>query len=191
MRVDDLKGKGTNTRQKELDQKKKLFSIISLTFVISIVLLILWILIFKNTSRIRTFKNEYLSFEYDSSWTVSRNNKEVVSLTHSTKSFVDIKISKLATNYLNSDISSIVDEVKYDIEKQDSNYKLLKEEKKDISKNKYNSYKMLYENGDSQSLVIVLRNKEYLYVINYTSNNEYFDILLDSFQTVLGSIELK
>lgn len=191
MRVDDLKERGKNTRQKELDKRKRLLVMITSTFIIAIIVLIGWIVIFKNTDRINTFEDNNMKFEYDSSWNISRNSNETISLMHKTNSFVDLKVSKITSNNYNSSISSISDEVKYDIEKQDSKYKLLKEEEKKIGKKGYDSYKMLYENEDSQTLLIVLRNQERLYIVNYTAKNEYFDILLDSFQTIIGSLELK
>ena len=191
MRVDDLKNKGKNTRQKELDKRKKMLVMVISTFLIATIVLIGWIVIFKSTDKINIYEDNNMKFEYDSSWSISRNSNDTISLTHKTNSFVDLKVSKITSNNYNSGISSISDEIKYDIEKQDSKYKLLKEEEKKIGKKGYDSYKMLYENEDSQSLVIVLRNQERLYVINYTAKNEYFDILLDSFQTILGSLELK
>jgi len=68
---------------------------------------------------------------------------------------------------------------------------LKKKEKKEISNKKYEAYKILYENGDSQSLIVIFKNSNYLCVINYTANNEYFDILLDSFQFILEEFNLK
>ena len=191
MRVDDLKKKAKKDRQKELDKKKSLLMTIFFIFLIAIAILIVWIIIFKNTSRTNTYENTYLKVKYDSSWTLSRNVTDSISLIHKTNSYVDIKINKLQSNSLNSDISSIADEVKYDIKKQNSNYKLLKEDTKVISKNRYDAYRILYENGDSQSLVIALRKDDYLFLVNYTAKDEYFDILLDSFEAILTNLELK
>ena len=191
MRVDDLKKKAKKDRQKELDKKKSLLMTIFFIFLIAIAILIVWIIIFKNTSRTKTYENTYLKVKYDSSWTLSRNVTDSISLIHKTNSYVDIKINKLQSNSLNSDISSIADEVKYDIKKQNSNYKLLKEDTKVISKNRYDAYRILYENGDSQSLVIALRKDDYLFLVNYTAKDEYFDILLDSFEAILTNLELK
>lgn len=191
MRVDDLKKKAKKDRQKELDKKKSLLMTIFFIFIIAIAILIVWIIIFKNTSRTNTYENTYLKVKYDSSWTLSRNVTDSISLIHKTNSYVDIKINKLQGNSLNSDISSIADEVKYDIKKQNSNYKLLKEDTKVISKNRYDAYRILYENGDSQSLVIALRKDDYLFLVNYTAKDEYFDILLDSFEAILTNLELK
>ena len=191
MKVDKLQEKVKSSRQSELDKKKRLLIVISITFIVAIAVLLVWIFLFKNTSRLREFENDYITFNFDASWTVSRNREDIISLTHETKSFVDIKFSKIVSEHLNDSIASFADEIKYDIEKQNSNYKLLKEEEKEISKNKYKTYKLLYESEDSQTMVTILRNEDYLFVVTYTANNKYFDILLDSFQTILGSIELK
>lgn len=191
MRVDDLEERGKETRQQDLNKKKKFLVTLSIIFVVSIIVVVLWIFIFKKNIYIRTFSDETISFKYDTTWKITRETDNIISLTHPTNSIIDIKISALPTNYINNDINVVVDEVKFDIEKQNVGYKLLKEEKNIISDNKYEAYKILYENGDSQSLIVVMKNNNYLFVINYISKNEFFDILLDSFQTVLGSLEFK
>lgn len=186
------KRKNSNKKRQEiLNQKNKLLKSITLIFVIAIIVILCWILLFKNKSYVKNFENDYMSFNYDTTWKINKQNASGVSLVHKINSFIDIKITNLSSNLINSDTQTISDEVRYDIEKQNSNYKLLKEEKKMVSENNYEAYKLLYENGESQSLVVILKNNNYLYVINYTSNNEYFDILLDSFQFILGSLELK
>ena len=191
MKVDDLKKHAKKDRQKELDKKKKLLVTIFIIFFIAIIVLTVWIILFKNTSRINTYENTFLKVKYDSSWTLSRTDDDSISLVHKTNSYIDLKINKLQSKSLNSDISSIADEVKYDIEKQSSNYKLLKEDVKIVSKNEYDAYRILYENGDNQSLVIVLRKDDYIFIVNYTAKDIYFDILLDSFETILSNLELK
>lgn len=178
-------------RQERLNKKKKLLRGVSLTFLIAILLVILWIIFFKNRSYTREYDNKYFSFKYDTTWKVSKEESSSVSLVHKTDSIVDIKINNLGSNYLNSEIEQIVSEIKFDIEKQNSNYKLLKEEKMSLTNYAYEGYKILYENGDSQSLIVILRNDNYVCIINYISNNVYFDMLLDSFQFILGSIKLK
>ena len=191
MRVDDLEERALETRQQTLDKKKKVLISLSIVFVVSIVIIILWIFLFKKSTYIRTYKDETFSFKYDTTWKITQEKDNIISLTHKTKSIIDIKISALPTNYINNDISIVVDEVKFDIEKQNVGYKLLKEEKSIISENKYEAYKLLYEGEDSQSLIVVIKNDNCLFVINYISKNEFFDILLDSFQLVLGSLKFE
>ena len=132
-----------------------------------------------------------MSFDYDSTWKVSKNETNSISLTHKTDSIIDINISTLNSNYTNSSIEQVVDEVKYDIKNQKSDYKLLKEEKQNITQNNYEGYKMLYENKDNQSLIIALKKGTTLIVINYISKDKYFDIVLDSYQGILSSLTIK
>lgn len=185
------KNKKNKKRQELLTEKNRLLKSITFVFIIAIVVVLCFIIFFKNRSYIKTYENDYIEFKYDDIWELNKEKSDRISFTHKTNSFIDIKISNLSSSFINSNIENISDEVRYDIEKQNSNYKLLKEEKKEISKNKYEAYKLLYEDGDSQSLVIMIKKDNYLCVINYTSNNENFDILLDSFQYILGSLNLK
>jgi len=178
-------------RQEILNEKNRLLKSITFIFGIAIIVIMCWVLLIKNRSYIKTYENDYFNFNYDTTWDIKKQDNNSISFTHQTNSFVDIKVSNLSSNFINSDIQSISEEVRYDIEKQNSNYKLLKEEKKEISNKKYEAYKILYENGDSQSLIVIFKNSNYLCVINYTANNEYFDILLDSFQFILEEFNLK
>ena len=191
MRVDDLMEIHQETRQQMLDKRKKILISLSLVFIVAIILVLLWILLFKRTVYTRTYKDDRFSFKYDSTWKITNSKDNIISLVHPTNSIVDIKVSALPTNYINNDITIAVDEIKYDVEKQNSDYKLLKEQKSIISEKKYEAYKLLYENGKSQSMIVIVKNNSNLFVINYISNNEYFDIVLDSFGLIIGSLELK
>jgi len=179
------------SRQKKLYIKKKILQGLSITFGIAILVLLVWIIFFQKQSYIKTYENQYVSFKYDTTWKISKQDIGSISLTHQTNSIVDIKVSNLTSKYLNSKMEDIVEEVRYDIEKQNVGYKVLKEEKKIVSDNMYEGYKILYENGESQSLIIILREDNHLCVINYISNNEYFDILLDSFHLILSNLKIK
>lgn len=191
MRVDDLQKKVKQSRQIKLDKKKKYLRNLSFIFIISIIVVTAWIFLFKLNSYTKKYENNYLSFEYDSTWKVIKDDKTTVSLTHNTKSFVDIKITNLTSNNINKSIDNIVDEVKYDIEKQNSRFKLINEEPCFLTNYMYEGYKMLYETKESQSLVVSFKTDNNLIVVNYTAYNDYFDILLDSFQLTLGSLHLK
>lgn len=186
-----LKKQPTLKRQEKLDKKKKLLKRLTFIFLTAIVILLLWIVLFKNRIYIKKYENDNFSFNYDSTWTLSKDSNNNIGLTHKTNSLITIKRSNLTSKNLNSSIENIADEIRFDIEKQNTSYKLLKEEVKNISKHKYESYKMLYENDESQSLVVLIKNDNYVYVINYISSNNTFDIVLDSFQTVLGTLEFK
>ena len=111
-------------RQERLDKKKRLLRGASLTFVFAIVLVILWIMFFKTRTYIKQYESKYLSFRYDSTWKVGK--KDTYSLTHRTNSFIDMKVTKIGSYYKSGDLTRIASEVKYEIEKQNAKYKLVK-----------------------------------------------------------------
>lgn len=180
--------------QKRLDvlkKRKKILQSLSMIFIVSIIIIVLWIVFIKNRTYIRNYDNDYMSFNYDSTWTLSRDNDNYIGLSHKTNSLISIVTYSLTSKNINLGIESLADEVKFDIAKQNTSYKLLKGEKSYITNNKYDCYKMLYEDDSSQTQVIVIKRDNYLYVINYTSSNNTFDIVLDSFQNILGSLRFK
>lgn len=178
-------------RQELLDKKKKMLLTLCLSFSIAIVILIIWVLFFNNKIYMKNYNRGYLNVKYDDTWKVSKSDDTSITLTHSTNSIVDIKISKLTSKNKNSDISLIKEEVRYDIMKNNSSYVLINEEESSVTSNNYSAYKMLFEANDAQNLTIVFKNDKYLCVLNYTALNEYFDILLNSVHSIIGSIELK
>ena len=178
-------------RLEKLQKRKKLLLNLLLIFVIATIVIGLWIIFIKNRVYMRDYKNDYIEFKYDSTWTLSRDTENYIGLTHKTNSLISITTYSLTSKNINYDIEDLADEVKFDIVKQNTSYKLLKEEKSNITEKKYDSYKMLYEDGENQTEVIIIKNDNNLYVINYTSPNNTFDIVLDSFQTVLSSLRLK
>ena len=187
----ELKKQPNLKRQEKLNKKNKLLKSISFIFMIAILILIVWIIFFKNRVYTKEYKNDKLSFKYDTTWTINKSESNYIALTNKTNSIVSIKISNLDSKTSNLNIENLADEVRFDIEKQNTSYKLLKEEKKDVSINNYKAYKLLYEDGSNQSLVVILKNDNELYVVNYISNNDTFDIVLDSFQLILGTLSFK
>ena len=186
-----LKDRPKLNRQEELDKKKKLLKNVILVFAIAVSILLIWIILFKNKSYIRKYENDYYSFNYDTTWTLNVNESDYIALTNKTNSIINIKVSNLTTKDLNNNLEIISDEVRFDIENQNTKYKLLNEEKAKVTSRMYDAYKLLYEDGENQNLVIIIKNNNNLFVINYISSNETFDIVLDSFQTILGSLNFK
>ena len=82
-------------RQERLDKKKRLLRGASLTFVFAIILVILWIMFFKNRTYIKQYESKYLSFSYDSTWKVSKKDTYSASLTHRTNSFIYMKVTNI------------------------------------------------------------------------------------------------
>lgn len=186
-----LQKQPTLKRQEKLNKKNKLLKRVTFTFIIATIVLLLWVFLFRNRVSFKKYDGKYLKLSYDSTWTLSKSSDDYLAFTHKSNSLVTIKVLGLTSKNHNSDIGVIADEVRYDIEHDNNSYKLLKQESGYISSKRYEAYKYLYEDGSSQAMIVIVKNENNIYVINYTSSNETFDIVLDSFQYILGSIDLK
>jgi hypothetical protein len=58
----------------------------------------------------------------------------------------------------------------------------------DSPSDKYQSYSYLYENESNQVLVNVYKKDTKVIITYYEASNEYYDIVLDSVDTILDSL---
>lgn len=166
--------------------KKYKIAIISCLTVLTIGLLL--IVIFTNSNKkvdLLKYKNDYVSFEYDSTWNLDNNDNNGVILKHSKDSEIKIQVVSLEEGYEYYESDEIIEEILFKLKKQNETYNLLSKEKDLITKYKYDGYKLLYENNDNQVLVFIGKNGDKVLLITYEATNEYFDILLDSVQNIV------
>ena len=76
----------------------------------------------------------------------------------------------------------------YGIEEQNKDYRLIN--MFDSPSDKYQSYSYLYENESNQVLVNVYKKDTKVIITYYEASNEYYDIVLDSVDTILNSLEI-
>ncbi len=144
-----------------------------------------------NFSRIKEFSNDYYSFQYDNGWSINKKTEEKVLLKHGRNAKIDIEIIELTDELKYSSIEDLIDEIVYNIENQNKSYKLLSKKDAIVSKYEYKGFKLLYENNDSQVMSTVYKKSDKLIMINYEANIDYFDILLDSVQSVIYYFDVK
>lgn len=138
-----------------------------------------------NNIEIKEFINEYYSFNYNSSWKIKDKNEKSILLVHNKDATLNIEIVTLVDEYKYLAIDDVLEELLYNIEKQNEDYSLLYKESAYITKNNYEGYKMLYENGENQAMVVVCKKLDTLIIFKYEATNNYFDILLDSVQNII------
>lgn len=149
-------------------------------------------ILFHSHSSIKTklYENEELIFKYDSSWHIASDDVNNIILSNSEKANLVIKLLDLEDEYKYSEIEDLSQDLLYTINNQNKNYKLISKKEDKITGNLYDGYKMLYENEDRQVMVVVAKNLSQLIVFIYESENEYFDILLDSVQSIIYSFKI-
>lgn len=171
--------------------KKYRIAILSCLGILIVGLLILFVALkLFNPTEIKEYKNDKYAFKYDTSWKIKEKKEESIKLVHNKDSEINIQIVSLEEEYKYSTSDDILDELLFNLEKQNSSYKLLSKEKDLITKYKYDGYKLLYENDESQVLVIMGKKADKVLLVTYEATNEYFDILLDSVQNIVYDFQI-
>lgn len=169
----------------ELYKNYKQAITIGLSIIIVGLIGIILFLTLGNNSSIKEFKNNNYVVKYDNSWKINSKDDNLIILEHKKGSKLSIEVVNLQEEYKFSNMEDMLDELLYDIETQNKDFKLLYKEKDSITKNKYEGYRMLYENKDSQAMVVVAKKSDKLIMFTYEAKNNYFDILLDSVQNII------
>jgi len=143
-----------------------------------------------NSIKIKEYSNDIYSINYDTSWKIKEKNDESIKLVHNKNGEINIQIVSLEEEYKYSSSDDILEELLFNIEKQNESYKLLIKEKTSVTKYKYDGYKILYENNENQVLVVMGKKTDKLLLITYEAKNEYFDILLDSVQNIIYDFQI-
>lgn len=169
----------------ELHRKYKLAYIIALGVIIIGLAGIILFLTLTDKSMVKEFKNDNYVVKYDNSWKIKSKKDKSIILEHQKGSKLSIEIIELQEEYKFSTIEDMLDELLYYIENQNKNFKLLYKESDSITKNNYEGYRMLYENEDSQAMVVIAKKSDELIIFTYEAKNNYFDILLDSVKNII------
>lgn len=150
--------------------------------------------LFNNQKEIQIceLNNEGYSFKYDSTWKVQEENETQVKLVHnSSSSELNMMIIQLEEENQYEEIDEIFDSFLYNIQEQNKDYKLLYKENAKITKNNFDGYKALFENDNAQVAISIYKQGSKLVVFVYEAEYDYFDILLDSVNSIIYEFELK
>lgn len=148
-----------------------------------VVTLLMVLFFFFNKVRVRDFKNDFVSFRYDSTWKLDESDAGI-SLKHKKGELV-LQKKVLDEDLIDTDLGSIASDIIYGIEEQNKDYKLI-----DSSEERA-SYSYLYESNDSNVLLRIYKLDNILVIGYFEAKTEYFDILLDSALGVLDSVSVK
>ena len=164
-----------------------------ITIVVAAIIVVFGIILILVVQDNTSIKNKELVtdtyiLKYDSTWKLRSNDDDSIRLKHKNGSIIDISIEELPETYKYSNLSSTIDNVLYSIENDNKELKLLKKEIVKI--NKSDSYKVLYEKGDNESLITIMKKGDKLILFELTSDNKYIDILLDSYNEIVREFKL-
>ena len=125
--------------------------------------------------------------KYDNSW--QRSATEEFKLKHKkTGSVLKIQSKILEDNYVDTELEEIIDDIIYSVEQQNKDYKLINFSK--LENNEYEGYSYLYEKKMKQVLVNVYKKNNKIVIAYYQADSKVYDIVLDSVDTILNSLEI-
>ncbi len=137
--------------------------------------------------QIKEYNNRNFKISYDNTWKVL-DDKNVLSLEHKkSHSKVKVQCKILADNYIDTPLSDLISDIMDSIEEQNKEYELISSA--NIT-DKYEAYSFLYEYDMEQALVNIYKKDSKLIIVYYEANSEYYDIVLDSVDSMLDSLEI-
>lgn len=175
---------------KKIIQDNKLTIIVAIaTVIVGIIILSIINFNSKNT-KLNKFENDSYVIQYDKAWHLKQTENNTIELKNKNAN-VEINIVELKDESRYSSVDDLIDELIYNIEKQNPDYKFLSKKEATISKSNFKGYKLLYETDTNQVMVTLYKKGDKLIIINYESKNEYFDIFLDSVQNIIYNFDTK
>jgi len=141
--------------------------------------------------KINNIETENYLLKYDETWKIEGYDSNKALLKHAENAQIKIELSDIEEKNKYSELNEIIDEIIYNTNKNNTDYKLVKQEEKNITKNEYDGYRLLYENNENSVIINIFKAGEKLVTITYEAESKYFDILLDSANTIVYNFELK
>ena len=97
---------------------------------------------------------------------------------------------ELEKQYIVDKIDNFIDNIKIQLQDENASYSLIYEGKATVTEKEYDVYQLLYENDNNETLITVIKRNDKLFIIQYTAENKYFDMLLDNVKNMLWSFEI-
>ena len=175
---------------KIIKDNKSFFLSIIVTFLIgTIIILTTYILLSK--TKIKTVDDELYLLKYDSTWHISDKSRNKILFKHKSNSFFELQINELDDENKYAEIDELIDEILYNIQGNNPNFKLISKQKDIVTKVEINGYKLLYEDDTKQEMIVAYKKSNRLVLMRYEATNEYFDILLDSVESIIYNSVIK
>lgn len=163
-----------------------------LTIAIIIILILIYVVLKKSSAITQNdFSTTNYSLKYDTTWKIEESTDNSIKLIHKdSKSQINISIKEIDTDLYGKSLEDIANTVQSNIEQENSNYKCISKNTQYINDNLGEVYELLFENGQSQSMVVVGTHGYKIAISNFSAENKYFDILLDSVQNINSNFNI-
>ena len=179
-----------NKIKNEKKFKKIVIFAICLIIIEIISLVLIKIYVFdKNSENYLEIKTSNYELKYSSEWKKSNVNDEGFILKNKNAQLL-LEIIKLEENDRYKKIEELHDEVIYNINSDNKEYSFLSEEKKNITKNKYDGYQLLYETEKNNLILKLFKDYDNIYIITYEAPINEFDFFLENVENIIDSLTI-
>lgn len=137
---------------------------------------------------LKFFSTEDYSFKYDKTWKLKKDEKKTELIHKKTNSILNIQSKIIEKNYIDISLNNLISDISRSIEEQNPEYRLIN---RTSNNDRYESFSYLYEAKEEQVLVNIYKENNKIVIIYYSAPSEYFDIVLDSVDTILDNLEIK
>ena len=156
-----------------------------------LVLLVITLVVYFVAKKVSFSKNEYkgtyYKVVYDDSWK-SKVKDDQLTLSHKkSKGTINIYYKVLDNDLIDTNLEDIISDILSSLNEQNKTYRMIS---KVYNNEKYDSFQIIYENEGEQSLVNIYKQDNVLIFIVYNNDNEYFDVVLDSVDSIIDSLEI-
>ena len=172
----------------------KKYKMVIITAVIVLFICTCFLIVFNLFTKrvsLKKINTENYMFQYDNTWKPEEIKKNKIVLKHNSGSKITTQIIKIAGEYHYLTIDELIDDLIYNIEKENKNYKFISKKQAKITKYQFSGYKLLYENKKEQVMLNLYKKSDKLILIKYEAKNNYFDILLDSVHNIIYNLNIK
>ena len=126
------------------------------------------------------YKGTYYKVVYDDTWKSKVDNGNLNLKHKKSKGNIDIYYKVLDSSLIDTNLEDIIRDILTSLSEQNKNY----------NNEKYDSFQVMYETETDQSMVNIYKQDNILIFIVYNNSVEYFDIVLDSVDSIIDSLEI-
>ena len=171
--------------------EKKIIIIFIVMIIIFFTAILLLIILNKNKTKIYEINKNNFSLKYDNTWKIEKEDENEINFIHKKSgSKFNVKINEIEEEYQYKTLDEISDSLLYNLREQNPNYKLIQDEKTQVTKNNFEAYKLLFETDNSQAEICYYKQGNSIVMFTYEAKFEYFDILLDSVNSIINDFVL-
>ncbi len=153
-----------------------------------LIILVIVYFVFRNVSFAKQeFVGTYYKVQYDNTWKSKAKDNNLTLEHKKSKGTINIYYKELDSELIDVNLEDIISDIISSLNVQNKDYKMIS---KVHNNEKYDSYQLIYENDDEQSLVSIFKQDNIIVFIVYNNSTEYFDIVIDSAQSIIDSLEI-